>query len=98
MAMRVVKVLAAGQAYGRGGDNYRMPAKYAVRNERGATVGIILGARVGFMQRGSWDLCWLSPEGVPRHVRGFAGFKEAKAWAETWDGQAPERWRVGGGV
>jgi hypothetical protein len=91
--MTVRKNRAATQSFGRGSDNYRTPAGYAVLDATGATVGIILGSRAGYMQKSRWEVCWLSPTGMPRTVHQADSFAAAKAWAQTWDGQAPIQWR-----
>ncbi len=81
-------------AYGRGVDNYRQPAQYAVHDSSGKQIGLIMGKRVGYMEPGSWSVNWMSPEGIPREVHHASTFAKAKAWAEQWDGQAPEQWRA----
>jgi hypothetical protein len=91
--MTVKKIRAASQSFGRGSDNYRTPAGYAVLDATGTEVGIILGSRVGFMQRSTWAVYWLSPTGMPRTVHTADSFAAAKTWAQTWDGQAPTQWR-----
>jgi len=90
---RVVKEAAASRAYGRGSDNYRSPARYAVVRD-GKRIGIILGTDAGFMEKSRWSVEWLQPStGLPRTVFEGDSFAIAKAWAESWDGQGPVRWR-----
>jgi hypothetical protein len=95
--MRVTKEHPASQAYGRGSDNYRAPAAYAVLNAKGAKVGIILGTHARHFEKTHWTVYWLSPEAIPRTVYNAKSFADAKGFAERWDGQAPEPWRVTGG-
>lgn len=84
--MDIVKLTAASTSYGRGPDNYRSPATYAVLDAAGARVGLILGTRAGYMQKSRWEVCWVSPAGVPRTVHYADSFRAAKTWAEQWDG------------
>lgn len=97
LCMVIRKERAAHQSFGRGSDNYRQPASYVVLNDAGIKVGIILGSSAGFMEKSQWQVCWVSPAGIPRTVKYADSFTQAKAWAEQWDGQAPEQWRTGGG-
>jgi hypothetical protein len=94
--MVIKKSASASRSYGRGGDNYRSPALYAVLDDSGARIGMIMGSNAGYMERSQWEVLWLNPTtGMPRVVRYAKSFKEAKAWAEAWDGNTGVRpeWR-----
>jgi hypothetical protein len=91
--MTVVKDKPASQSYGRGSDNYRERASYAVLDAAGRKVGIILGTAAGYMQSSTWTVSWLTVRGIPVGLHYADTFADAKTWAQAWDGQAPERWR-----
>ena len=92
----IVKVKTARQAWGRGPDLQRFPARYGVR--RGGTpVGFIAGTAARYMEKSDWELYEFN--GVQRGtgakggrimpVRNFyAGsgspFTKAKAWAAEY--------------
>lgn len=91
--MRVTKLRKADTTYGDRAAMFHVPAVYAVLNDAGAKAGEIRGSTTGYMERTSWELWWFDSNGSPRTVKYFDSYKAAKAWAETWDGLPPERFR-----
>jgi len=87
----VIKTRKASTSYGRGIDNYRSPATYAVVNADGQRVGLILGTDAGYMARSTWTVNFLGLNGIPRTIHYSDSFKAAKAWAQEWDGKCGVR-------
>jgi len=91
----IVKVKTARQAWGRGPDLQRFPARYEVR--RGGTpVGFIAGTAARYMEKSDWELYEFNgvqrgtgAKGGIRPVRNFSAkagspFTKAKAWAAEY--------------
>jgi len=87
----VIKTRKASTSYGRGSDNYRLPAKYDVVNADGQRVAIILGTAAGHRERSTWTVNFLSPGGYPRLIHYSSSFTAAKEWAQEWDGKCGVR-------
>ena len=82
----VIKTRNASTSYGRGIDNSRQPATYAVVNAEGKHIGIIRGTRAGYMESSLWTVNFDAGNGVPLLIHHAFSFAAAKAWAQKWDG------------
>lgn len=83
----VIKTRSSSTSYGRGIDNSRQPATYAVVNAEGKSIGIIKGTRFGYMERSTWTVNFDKGNGVALLIHYADSFKAAKEWAQKWDGK-----------